>query len=347
MIAVLSAAFAWQSFSYYRITFTDSYYGGTVTDDVDLTWYMPGNGRIDRLARLDGPPSFRVAEDIPIADGATAFFPIYSAVVNAVCEISSDKYADYVRCSKTPAAYEGLIGGKTDLIFALRPSEEQIAMAQNAGVELRLTPIARDAFVFFVNEGNATSDLSVGQIQDIYRNKITNWSQVGGPDVDIIAFQRPDNSGSQTTMIHEVMKGDRLPAPLKEEFNIGGMVGIIKGVANYRDYPGAIGYSFKFFANEMVRLKYEPLHRRRRFGNSLLPLETRVKLLSVGGVAPTEENIRSGAYQFTVEIYAVTAGTGNANVPGLIEWILSPQGQALVEKTGYVGVPKPQLNARN
>jgi phosphate transport system substrate-binding protein len=326
IIAVLSVAFSWQSFHYYRMTFTYPYRGGAVADDVDLKWYMPEHGGVDRLARLDEPPSFRVTENIPRTDGATAFFPIYSAVINAVCELSNGEYALYVRRSKTPAAYEGLIGGKTDLIFALRPSEEQISMAQNAGVELRLTPIARDAFVFFVNEGNAVSDLSVEQIQDIYRNKIRNWRQVGGPDVGIIAFQRPNNSGSQTTMIHEVMKGGRLPAPLREEYYVGGMVGVIKRVANYRDYPGAIGYSFRFFVNEM----FTPSHR---------PSPAQVKLLSIDGIAPTKENIRSGAYPFTVEIYAVTAGAGNPNVPGLIEWILSPQGQALVEKTGYVGVP--------
>jgi hypothetical protein len=63
-----------------------------------------------------------------------------------------------------------------------------------------------------------------------------------------------------------------------------------------------------------------------------------VKLLSVNGVAPTEENIRSGLYPFTVDIFAVTAGTGNPNVRKLIDWLLSPQGQELIEKVGYVGI---------
>jgi phosphate transport system substrate-binding protein len=66
--------------------------------------------------------------------------------------------------------------------------------------------------------------------------------------------------------------------------------------------------------------------------------EGSVKLISVDGIAPTVENIRSGTYPFTVDIYAATAGTANPNAAALIAWLLSPQGQSLVEKSGYVGI---------
>jgi phosphate transport system substrate-binding protein len=62
------------------------------------------------------------------------------------------------------------------------------------------------------------------------------------------------------------------------------------------------------------------------------------KLLAIDGIAPSDENIRNGTYPFTVNVYAVTAGTSNQHVQDLIDWMLSPQGQELVEKTGYVGV---------
>jgi len=63
-----------------------------------------------------------------------------------------------------------------------------------------------------------------------------------------------------------------------------------------------------------------------------------VKLLAVDGIYPSKENIRNGTYPFTVDVFAVTAGTSNPHVQDIIDWLLSPQGQELIEKTGYVGV---------
>ena len=62
------------------------------------------------------------------------------------------------------------------------------------------------------------------------------------------------------------------------------------------------------------------------------------KILSVDGVAPTDENIRSGAYPFTVRFYAVTNGAPSGNAKRLIDFVLSPQGQKLIEKTGYTAL---------
>ena len=59
-----------------------------------------------------------------------------------------------------------------------------------------------EAFVFFVNEDNPVSHLSTQQIKDIYHGDITNWQEVGGQNKDILAFQRPERSGSQAMMTH-------------------------------------------------------------------------------------------------------------------------------------------------
>jgi phosphate transport system substrate-binding protein len=205
-----------------------------------------------------------------------------------------------------------------DIIFSFQPSDDHLLAASKAEVELRLTPIAGEAFVFFVNSGNPVSDLSMEQIQDIYQKKITNWKEVGSASGKIMPFQRPENSGSQTIMLAKVMAGKPLPEPLQEEYS-SFMGGIIRDVADYRNYASAIGYSFRYYATGMN------------------PNEG-IKLIAVGGVEPTIENIRSGAYPFTVDVYAVTAGTENENVPKLIEWILSDQGQAFIEQCGYVRI---------
>jgi phosphate transport system substrate-binding protein len=63
-----------------------------------------------------------------------------------------------------------------------------------------------------------------------------------------------------------------------------------------------------------------------------------IKVLSLDGVSPTAENIRNRRYPFVRDFYAITiAGRETENTRRLIEWILSEQGQSLVEKTGYVG----------
>jgi len=61
-----------------------------------------------------------------------------------------------------------------------------------------------------------------------------------------------------------------------------------------------------------------------------------IKLLAVDEIAPTSENVRSGEYPLTIDIYAITTGTFNENADMLIQWILSEQGQNFIEICGYV-----------
>ena len=62
------------------------------------------------------------------------------------------------------------------------------------------------------------------------------------------------------------------------------------------------------------------------------------KMLKINGIAPTADNIKSGSYPFTVEFYAVTNGEPRGNTKLLIDWLLSPQGQKLIELCGYTGI---------
>ena len=103
-------------------------------------------------------------------------------------------------------AYVNLIEKNADIIFVTSPSEEEYALAQQAGIEFEIHPVVNEAFVFMVNEKNPVSNLTSQQIVDIYSDKITNWNQVGGEDKEIIAYQREINSGSQTGMLSLVMK---------------------------------------------------------------------------------------------------------------------------------------------
>ncbi|MTD31262.1 PstS family phosphate ABC transporter substrate-binding protein [Planomicrobium sp. YIM 101495] len=293
----------------------------TVADDTDLYYkYQPFTDS-EKLARLDGDASFQMEEPLPSLDGATALYPLYAAFTEAVYpedvyEPHSPEYSKVIS-STTPVAYDYLIDGTADIIFAAGPSEGQLKAAEEAGVELQLTPIGREAFVFFVNTKNPVEDLSSEEIRSIYSGETVNWSEVGGRDDDIRVFQRPEDSGSQTTFI-KFMNDVPIMEPEIEEV-ASGMGGIIEEVASYRNHKNAIGYTFRFYANEMVQ-------------------NDKIKLIAVDGVEPTIDTIRSGEYPMASEFYAITAGSDNPNIEPFLEWILSEEGQRLVEETGFVSV---------
>ena len=268
-------------------------------------------------------------------DGATALYPIYSGFVQAVYpegkyDIYDFKYDEadglgQVTCTGTVEAYERLIRGKTDVIFCAAPSKDQLALAESLGVELHMTPIGREAFVFFVNSENPVTGLTVEEIQGIYTGEITNWKDLGGKNQRIRPYQRMENSGSQSALLR-LMEGLPLMEPEKED-RIAGMGGIITQVASYRNHKNAIGFSFRFYSTEMVE-------------------NDQIRLLALNGVEPTRETIRSGEYPIASNFFAITAAPigqpapeeSNEDLRAFLDWILSEQGQQIIEKTGYVGV---------
>lgn len=292
----------------------------TVGDDVDLFAYKPFADGTKAVA-LEEAAAYAVAEPLPVMDGATALYPLYAAFARAVYpEGDYNPWNSAVRSTTTREAYAALIKGEADLIFAAGPSDEQLQYAEAAGVELKLTPIGKEAFVFFVHEGNPVTGLATEQIRAIYSGEVRNWSALGGRHEPIKPFQRPEGSGSQTAL-QRLMEGKALMSPPTDNV-VSGMGGIIKRTADYRNYPGAIGYSFLFYATEMVQ-------------------NGQIRLLEVDGIAPSRESIQDGTYPLSSFFYAITAGSGNPYVEGLVEWILSEQGQQLVEKTGYTPIAIP------
>lgn len=286
-------------------------------DSVDLYEYQPF-GEFTKAVKLEEPATFKVEGELPKIDGATALYPIYAGFVQATYpEGQYDIYDSEVTSSRTPYAYENLINGRVDMIFALAPSETQMKIAKNRGKELQLTPIGKEAFVFFVNAKNQVSNLTLDEVKKIYSGEITNWKEVGGADDPIRAFQRPADSGSQTTL--EQLMGDTpIMTPPTEDI-ISLMGGIIEETANYKNYRNALGYTFRFYSNEMVK-------------------NDSIQHLAIDGVTPTIETIKSGEYPITETFYVVTAGSDNPNVEPFIQWILSSQGQSIIEKTGYVPI---------
>ncbi len=262
-------------------------------------------------------PSFTI-ETYPRVDGSTVTIPLSEAVAAELSGMQPEEVRPYILHNKTHPAYINLIDHNTDLIFVTAPSKEELQLAEEAGVTLEVIPVVSEAFVFLVNADNPVAALTHEEIRQIYSGTITSWSELGGPDTPIVAYQRPVNSGSQTGFLELVMR-ELLPQEPPVEQVIAEMGMLIDAVAAYNNQPDAIGYSYYYFVMDMWGAE-------------------KIKLVEVDGVAPTAESISSGEYRYTTAYYAVIRADEPQDSPArqVIEWLLSESGQELAEATGYV-----------
>ncbi len=283
--------------------------------------------RLEQGGTEDGGKNFTSSKSVkftsdnyPRVDGSTATIPLSEAFMAATTGQSREAVADQVVSSKTHGAYVNLIEKKADLILVTEPSEEELTLAREAGVEFEIIPVVNEAFVFLVNGNNPVEGLSAEEIRQIYEGKITNWSQVGGNDQPIIAYQRPENSGSQTGMISLVMEGRALMTPPQQQI-MAEMGGLVDAVADYTNAEGAIGYSYYYFVTDMYK-------------------SMNIKLLTVDGVSPDKEQIMEKRYPFNSAYYIVMRKDEPIDSPvrKLADFMLSEVGQKVAEEAGYVPI---------
>ncbi len=294
--------------------------------------YLPFT-KSKKLYSLKEESTLKFSEDdeLPVIDGATALLPVYCSLAQAVYPQNTQCWVEnrdgkfetdienvIIDYSNTVGAYEALIKGERDIIFAAKPSEEQLLAAEESGIEFNFTPIGYEAFVFIVNSKNPVDSLTVNQIKDIFTGKIINWKEVGGNDILIRPFQRDKNSGSQTAFVAFMGKDAQIIPP--ETHHVNGMTGLIDVVSDYQNHTNAIGYSFRYYVETMTK-------------------NPGVKMLALNGVEPTRENIRNKTYPIFDTFFAVTVKNRESeNTKKFIEWILSSQGQEIIENTGYVRI---------
>ena len=318
-LALTAAVFAAFNFGMYRLLtrrLSNNFSDASRAQMVDVGQYLPFEEGSD-LPEIDA--SLTLTGDLPVLDGAAALVPVYAAVIDSVypqgCvtyeggSFSSDNYYgenfapdSVMQYNNTVRGYQAIVDGSTDILFCASPSQEQLDYALSMGVELKFVPIGLEGFVFFVNSQNPIENLSSSDIRKIYSCEYTNWSEVGGANRVINPVTRLQGSGSQT--VFEAFMGDT-KIGIKSPLAIAG---------------GSIGFSFRYYMDGMV-------------GNE------GVKMISVDGVYPSSENIKNRSYPIITEFYAIyRSDNENENIPLLIDWLLSEEGQELIEKTGYVGI---------
>lgn len=260
-------------------------------------------------------------ENYPKMGGSLAALPLGEAVTATVLGIDRQSANSMIVFEgSTTDNYKALVDGTFDILLAYEPSEEALEYAASKGVEYEMTAIGADALVFICSLENEIENLTSEQIKEIYKGNITNWKSVGGKDLELIPYQRNRDSGSQTLFDKLINLGDELmdaPADLK----VGSMIGLLEAVADYDNSEGALGYTVYYYLTNMESDK---------LGTS--------KILSVDGVAPTNETIASGEYPYVNDFYVVINKSASADSSErvLYNWITSAQGKELVQRENYV-----------
>lgn len=263
-------------------------------------------------------------ENYPKVDASLATQPLANAFIkNFTGEEIDETTLGY---SNTHPGYVKLINDEVDLIIVTEPSQEELQLAKEKGVELEVIPVVREGFVFYVNAENKVESLTVEQIQKIYTGEITNWKEVGGEDQPIIPYQRPVNSGSQTGMLSLVMKGLPLMEAPKEKL-VDTMYEIVNLVSNYQNGKNALGYSYYYYANTM-------------FQTIDKEIANNIKMLGINGVKPNNQTIKDSTYPFRTAYYIVINKADGENSASriLARQMLSARGQKVAEEAGYVPV---------
>lgn len=271
---------------------------------VEVDEYLPFASET-KIVKKNAPA--KLEGDLPKIDGAAALVPIFNSFVYSLYPESSVKYenGDFTADSalqyhNTRGAFKGLVDKDIDIAFCASPNKEQIQYGLDNGVELELTPIGREAFVFLVNTNNDVDNLTMQQLKDIYTGKITNWQEVGGKFRPINVIQRNKGSGSQTAL--EKLVGEEI----KGNF--------------FGPFGGSLGFSFRFYVEELTEHGH-------------------IKMLSLNGVYPSKENVQNESYPIVSNFYAVTRkGETNPNVQKVLDFVLSSTGQEIIEEVGYVGL---------
>lgn len=290
--------------------------------NINTEEYLPFDEN-SKIARLDKEASlkFTIFDDLPVIDCAAALFPTASAFINATYpsnipplnrEDSPFKYTN------TPGGNMALAQGEIDFMIGVKPQDYYQEIAAENGYALESVPIGKEAFVFFTNAKNPVESLTIEQIRGIYSGEITNWKQVGGEDLDIQVFMRNGNSGSYSAL--EKLMGDLQMAEPKKEFVFDLMSGIVQAASDYENHRGAIGFSFRYYVTDIVS-------------------ENGIRFIPIEGVEPTIETVTSDEYPLVDNLFiSYRKGYMTEEMQLLLDWILSEEGQLLVERSGYAPV---------
>lgn len=223
----------------------------------------------------------------------------------------------------TEEGFNSLIKDEIDVLISTYPTDDIITFAKANGVDLEITPIAKDGFVFFTNAENVVDSLKVSDIQKIYTGQVTNWSQIGGENIDIKAFQTPENSAIQNEMVNSVMKNLKMVGAPKDVFYTKKFGEISDLIATYDNTEGALGYSY-YYATKILY-------------DTDAKIDNTIKILKVNGVMPNYDTIKKNDYPIITNYYLIRNKNNQSESLNIFtDAVLSDRGKNVIKEAGYV-----------
>lgn len=211
-----------------------------------------------------------------------------------------------------------LLNGSTDICNASRPmrASEIADFVRKFKARPREYKMCFDALSVYVHKDNPVEKLSFPQLEAIFTGKITNWKQVGGPDLPISLYGRENSSGTYEFFKEHVLNKKDFAATTK---TMPGTAAVIQGVAKDK---GGIGYGGIAYGEGVKHLKIS-------------------KTDGGEAIEPSEETVLSGTYPITRYLFNYVAPAKDTGaVAAYISWCLSDEGQAVVKNVGYFPLPK-------
>jgi phosphate transport system substrate-binding protein len=232
-----------------------------------------------------------------------------STSVQPVAQKLADAYTKEHPNVKITVQGGGSSVGITDAeqgIVSIGASSENLTA--NDSAKLNQTVIGYDGIAIIVNKNSTISGLTSAQLKGIFTGNITNWSQVGGSDAKIDVITREQGSGTRSNFQKLMLNGSQVESGAIVQTSTQGVKSAVSGD------PNAIGFI------------------------SLTGLDSSVKAVAVNGVGISVANITNGTYTLQGPLMFLTKGTPNSAVQDFMNWVLGPEGQAIVKSTNSVPV---------
>jgi|GEM_PF-229272 len=232
-----------------------------------------------------------------------------------------------------------LLDGQISFSESSRPlNQEELETAKNKGFQLKQLPVALDALGVVVNPSLEIKGLTVQQLKDIYTGKITNWSQVGGPDLEIVPFSRyPDAGGTPEYFQDEILGGEEFGDRLVWTYNT------TEGVGKVSQVKGGIYYGS---ASEVIpQCKVKPISIAKDSNSDFIP-SYQGSLVSPENCPnqrnkPNFEAFKNEQYPLSRRLFVIIREDGTLDQKAgeaYYKLLLTDEGQKLIEEAGYIPI---------
>lgn len=246
--------------------------------------------------------------------GSTSVSPLMEAFKEDF-ESKNEGWTINVQSNGSSVGIQSAIDGTADIGMSSRDLKEE-----ETAEGLVPTKIAIDGIAVVVNPANGVSDLTSEQIRQIFMGEITNWSEVGGNDAEIVVVSREEGSGTRDGF-EEIMKVQKTVDNNGEQETVSGVVETAITV----DATGAVKSTVAGNENAIGYI-------------SMGVLDDSVKAVKVDGVEATVDNVKSETYKVFRYFLVVTKGEPEGNAKTFIDYMLSEEGQKIVTDDHYISV---------